>query len=99
MRYILLSAGLVLARPVLARPAHALAQGADRALPEVAALRDCTALADAGKGEEAAALQARGVPVPEASRAEPARRGSPGGRRTAMSQCLIPSASFLEQGN
>ena len=69
------------------------------ALPEVQALRACTALADSGKvdaaqnqGKSAATLYRKRLAR------DPRDIEAMVGAARALSQCLVPSAEFMEQG-
>jgi hypothetical protein len=79
--------------------ATSAAQQPTAALPEVEALRACTALADSGKAD---AAQTHGNTAASLYRKRIARDPRDVealvGTARALSQCLVPSAGFLEQG-
>ncbi len=67
--------------------------------PELAALRACAALADAGKGRDAEAPGRVAESLYKKRLAQnPRDVDALVGAARAMSQCLIPSANFLKQG-
>lgn len=79
--------------------ATASAQQPNEALPEIQALRACTALADSGKAE---AAQMEGNKAASLYRKRLARDPrdveAMVGAARSLSQCLVPAAEFMEQG-
>jgi vitamin B12 transporter len=97
MRYLVLAAALA-AAPAAAPAAQQPASPIDQT-PEVVALRQCTALADSGKGAEAEAPGNTAASLYRKRLArDPRDVEALVGAARALSQCLVPSAGFLKQG-